>query len=463
MLNRFACLALLLTAACGESKDETSPSDDALGGAASVAGNGGVGHVGGASPASAAGASGGTSASSTTTSSSDTVEKGLCAITAACAIPIVDDPKVACTFELRDSTGTVGYSDHAGIELRGRSSMNFPKKNYGLELWDGNSAEKAASLLGMGKEADWVLDGAWGDRSFMRNRLTYSLFRDMGPTRWAPRARYCELTLNQKYQGIYVLLEKIKRDDDRVSLPDDDGTGSTFIVKQDDAGTLKLTIGNGAKWAIVYPSATSITDTQKQAVQAWLDRLGTALASSTSSEIAALFDTAAIIDWILLEEFAKNVDAYNLSLYIARSAGGTAWMTPWDVDLGYGQPTIKNFVGNETPQGWVHNRTTLISKLSGVEAIRSGLGPRWRALRTNVFSEAAILARLDSYKAVLTDTALNANFQLWPLDKVDFSVAYAPYSYYDVTDYADELTHLRSWIQQRLVWIDANIDAYPAK
>lgn len=426
---------------------------------------GGTASASGASGSIVSGGIGGSIASGgvSSTSSSDAAEKGLCAIDIRCSQAIVDDPAVSCALELRDSAGTSVYADQAGVELRGRSSIKFPKKNYGIELRGADGLEKPTNLLGMGQESDWVLDGAWADRSFMRNRLSYTLFRDMGPTRWAPRARYCELTLNQKYQGIYVLLEKIKRDDDRVDLPDDDGTGSTFLVKQDDNGTLRLTIGVGSKWRIVYPNSQSVTDVQSRAIQAWLDRLGAALATAAPDDLVALFDQAAVIDWILLQEFTKNVDAYNLSLFLAHSPTRLAWPIPWDLDLSMGQPTIRDVTGNEAPEGWVRNRTNIITRLSAVESLRKGLGPRWRELRQGVFAEAALMQRIDEYATVLTSTALEANFALWPIEQVDFTPYYAPYSFYDVTSYADELTHLRTWIRQRLLWLDANIDSYPSK
>jgi hypothetical protein len=466
MLDRFACLAMILATACSGSGDNASAHNSSRansGGQASIDAGAGTAS-GGARSSTGTRSGGGTSGTaSSSKATTEPVEKGLCSIDIGCSNPIVDEPKVPCTFNLRDASGAAVFPDHAGVELRGRSSMNFPKKNYSIELQDSNAVEKPENLLGMGKESDWVLDGAWADRSFMRNRLAFSLFRDMAPTRWAPRARFCELTLNQKYQGIYVLLEKIKRDDDRVALPDDDGTGSTFIVKQDDDGTLKLSIGAGAKWKVVYPGSQIITGKQTQAIQAWLDRLKAALSSTSTTDLAAMFDAAAVVDWILLEEFVKNVDAYNLSLFFARSSGGGAVIIPWDLDLAYGQPTIQNVSGNEAPQGWVNSRSNLISKLSQIDAIRLGLGARWRTLRSGIFAETKILERLDGYAAVLTPSALAANFQLWPIEKVDFSTYYAPYSFYRVTSYSDELTHLRTWIQQRLAWIDANIDSYPSK
>jgi hypothetical protein len=363
---------------------------------------------------------------------------------------------------VEDSAGGLEYDDHAALSIRGRSSVAFPKKNYKVELRTVADVDNPKNLLGMGQEADWVLDGAWADRSLMRNRLTFSLFRDSGANRWAPRARYCEVTLDAEYAGIYVLLERIKRDDDRLNLPEDDGTGKTFIVKQDDDGTLSLSIGVGSKWQLVYPNDDVASAVQSSAAQAWLDRLGVAIRGTDPKALLALVDRAAIVDYILVEEFAKNIDAYNLSLHFVRSGGGPAWLVPWDTDLGYGQPTLRNST-NDAPTGWVSNRTTLISKLSAVPEIRSALGPRWRELRASIFSNTAITARLDGYAAILSDAVIARNFALWPIEDVDFQEVYAPFSFYDVSSYAEESTHFRNWVAQRLAWMDASIDAYPAK
>ena len=61
---------------------------------------------------------------------------------------------------------------------------------------------------------------AFDDRTLMRNVITYDLARDMGY--WAPRTKFCELILNDflfwNYKGIYVMMEKIKRDNNRVDI-----------------------------------------------------------------------------------------------------------------------------------------------------------------------------------------------------------------------------------------------------
>ena len=68
----------------------------------------------------------------------------------------------------------------------------------------------------MPSENDWVLYAPWSDKSLIRNVLTYKLSQEMG--RYSARSKFCELWLNGEYQGIYVLMEKIKRDKNRINI-----------------------------------------------------------------------------------------------------------------------------------------------------------------------------------------------------------------------------------------------------
>ena len=59
---------------------------------------------------------------------------GLCQVALACESSIVDEPKSACTLTINEVDGTVAYQGAAGVELRGRSSLSFPKAQYAVEL-----------------------------------------------------------------------------------------------------------------------------------------------------------------------------------------------------------------------------------------------------------------------------------------------------------------------------------------
>lgn len=389
---------------------------------------------------------------------------GLCRMAIACDQSIPDEPKIACTFSLVDGQGVTEFDDHAGIELHGRTSLDFPKKNYSIELRDAAGATKATDLLGMGKESDWILDGMWANRSLMRNALVFDAFRELGGLHYAAKGRWCTLDLNGQPQGIYRLEEKIKRDDDRVVLTEDDGTGRSFIIKQDSSGAATLSVGAESHWELVYPNQNTATSAQLAGVQAWLKALGTALKNPTDPQIGveSLLDRDAAVDWVLFQEMMKNIDAYNLSLYFSRDAGGLARLIPWDFDLSLGQPTVDGDTStppNDQPGGWIIHQTNLWQALAAVPDIVQRLGARWRELRAGPLSDAALMARIDGYQVSLAAGAVDQNFTIWPLSQIGYT--WAPYTLYPVSSYADEVSKVRAYLTARMAWIDAHIDGYP--
>ncbi len=443
-----------------------------------------------------------------------------------CARPIPSDAKLPCKFEVRDGAGATVYSQYAGVETRAGVAAGFSKKSYGLELRTATGVETSADLLGMGADGDWILDGLGPDRSLMRGALVFDSFRQLGGARYAPEGRYCTLDINGEAQGIYRLVEKIKRDDDRLNIAADDGTGRSFIVRQDSGGRLGLSIGLEEYWEFVYPNSVTATPKQLAGVQDWLDSLAVALGSDNpgdpKSGVFASLDLDATVDWILIEELSKNIDAYNRSIHFVRDGGRPARIVPWEVDLSFGQPIVEGDTSdpkNESPDGWITERPAFIRVLGGIAALKSRIGPRWRALRGGPLSTDAIMSRLDSYGVTLVPSAIARNFEIWSLQAVgdagstdavsmnagDANAADAPdtdaaildaadtaaatvdagdvdattvdvaladasnpdaaerpnYSFYPVADYTAEVARLRVFIRSRLDWIDAHIDTFP--
>ncbi|MDB6030162.1 MAG: hypothetical protein JWM16_500 [Verrucomicrobiales bacterium] len=116
------------------------------------------------------------------------------------------------------------YEGLVNLNVRGHSSLRYPKHSYTVktvnELGDGQKT----SLLGLAKESDWVLYGPYPDKTLMRDALAYELSNQMG--RWAPHYRFVEVFVNETsaklgmnhYVGVYLLVEKITRDKDRVDI-----------------------------------------------------------------------------------------------------------------------------------------------------------------------------------------------------------------------------------------------------
>ena len=129
---------------------------------------------------------------------------------------IVNEPKVPVTYQvwLQDELIQEG---NAGIEYRGSTSYRlFDKKSYGLETWDINGEDMDVPLLDFPEEEDWILYGPYSDKTLIRNVLLMELARELG--HYAPKTEFIELDLNGEYQGLYVFMEKIKRDNNRLDI-----------------------------------------------------------------------------------------------------------------------------------------------------------------------------------------------------------------------------------------------------
>ena len=60
-------------------------------------------------------------------------------------------------------------STRAGIKKRGKSSLNFPKVQWRIELRNQEDHDKADRLLDMPADADWILNAPWVDKAMIRN------------------------------------------------------------------------------------------------------------------------------------------------------------------------------------------------------------------------------------------------------------------------------------------------------
>lgn len=402
-----------------------------------------------------------------------------CAIALRCAVRVPDEPKVACALAIAEATADgerVPYDGYAAVERRGRSSLFYPKANYALELRDEDgTTDRPINLLGMGKDEDWVLDGSWVDRSFVRNQIVSELFSSAAPERYAPEARYCVLNLNEKYQGIYRLVERPKRDGQRIDIAKDDGSGQSFIIRQDDEGRLHFPLGFESQWKPTYPNANRITDSQLRGIQEWLDQLHAALKKRTpgTKGVFGFLDREDVIDWILIQELSKNIDAYKLSVHLYKDRGDLARLVPWDFDMAFGQPKVnvdllagadwdlggEELANAHRPKGWIAQRSTFLKHLLAVPDFPEALTQRWFELRASAWSTDEIMQRLERATAAVEPEA-RANFERWPLKNVDFQSIYPPYSLYRVETYEEEVERLRDWIGKRLEWMDEHIEAF---
>jgi hypothetical protein len=407
---------------------------------------------------------------------------------------IVDDPKITADIKIiynnppalshPDDPGNI-YDGKCGIEYRGAYSQSLPQKPYAFETRDESGNNNNVSILGMPPENDWVLIANYNDKTFMRNTLAFHLFEKMG--HYAPRTRLCEVIVNDDYQGIYVLTEKIKRDKGRVDisrLDADDNAGDSltggyiFAVDYYDASNSWISNytpidrpGAPVYFVYKYPDPDIITSSQKNYLQNFVDSYETALYSNNYSDelqgYRAFLDVRSAIDYFLIGELSRNVDAYKKSAYYYKDKdskdGLLKWGPVWDFDWAW-----KNMNDNcdifaaIDGSGWAYMvndcnnwpvAPAWIVRLMQDENFQDEVFTRYTDLRQTILSNDYLDHYIDSIHTLVND-ALVRHYERWPILGINVGT---PEVDEQPTTYSGEITKFKNWISTRLDWLDANM------
>jgi spore coat protein CotH len=400
---------------------------------------------------------------------------------------IPDDPRITAHMGIvnnEDGINSVDdpFTDYDGlisIEIRGSSSQMFPKKSYAFETQDAEGNNNNVSLIDLPPENDWILHAPYSDKTLMRNVLTFDLGRKAD--RYTPGTKYCEVILNGEYRGIYVLMESIKRDENRVDiatlLPEDiegDELTGGYILKVD-----KFTGGGGDGWESNYlnegqtdfpyiqfhrPKPDVLTDEQKQYIEFYVHDFENALAGDDFEDpdfgYEQYIDVSSFIDLSLINELSRNIDGYRLSTYFYKdkdSNGGKITMGPWwDYNLSFGNA---DYCSGQWWDGWevsgdcAESNPFWFERLKEHELYQNKMKCRWEKLRADEWSDQGMEDIIDSISDYLADAAVR-NFAKWPT----LGSYIWPNWYTDSEVYQDEVDYLKEWTQQRLNWIDENIE-----
>lgn len=403
---------------------------------------------------------------------------------------IVDEPKIDATFTVTEA-GIVAYEGRMGIEIRGASSQSFPKKAFGFETRDDANEDLDVSILGFPEEEDWILYAPYSDKSLMRNMLIYDLSRDI--QQYASRTRFVEVAINGVDQGIYVFMEKLKRDSNRVDINNlkedeisgDDLTGGYMLKIDKTAGSNlgegyndqnsfvsafgppNATAGQNIHFLYEEPAAEDITMEQKNYIADYVGAFETALASDnftdTQTGYASFIDVDSFIDFFILNELSNNVDGYRLSTYMHKDKNGKLKMGPiWDFNLAFGNANyceggttnVWGYKFNERCPGDFWQVPFWWERLLEDPAYVAKLKSRWGILRGSALSNGAIFSKIDGYTTLLSASgAVETNFTAWPV----LGTYIWPNNFIGAT-YAEEVGYLNNWLEDRLLWLDTQIE-----
>ena len=393
---------------------------------------------------------------------------------------IRDEPKIPAQMKIiYDESGGrntlnsqhIDFEGKIGIELRGKTSLGFPKKQYGVEIQDDQGNDKDASLLQLPAESDWVLNGPYWDKTLMRNYLAYEFSNRIG--RYASRTKFVEMFLNDNgdatigdkhYVGVYLLIEKIKRGKDRVdikSLKPANITGG-YILKIDKMDWYETYFSTryGTRLFHVYPKGHEMSDTEKVWIQNYISEFEAALAGKDFKDpergYTKYIDTDAFIDHFIINELFRNIDGFRNSTYMYKDRDNKLTMGPiWDFNLSMGNAGFN--------QGWKTDGWLIYTnpvpfwwdRLLQDKNFTQKLAKRWKALRKDILATSKLLDEIDRTAEFLSE-AQKRNYQRWS------SHGHSTFGDPLLTNrglliYQQEVEGIKRWLQTRLKWMDTHI------
>ena len=363
------------------------------------------------------------------------------------------------------------------MKLRGRTSSYMQdKKPFSLEFRDDEGNPVNYDFMGFPAESDFVFHAPYIDRSLVRNYLAYTLQTQL--TDWAPHCRYAEVFINtpdstlqmDDYQGVYLIVEKIKQDKNRISMgsyktPDSMDNvfreGGNFIYKKDayeegyDTALRLETNAYGNSYSVVYPKVQDTDANAADAIKREIEIYEKALYEGTDEEFSQYYDVEQIARVMLLTEFVKNYEGFSSSLYFYRPRGEKVKAIQWDFDLGTGNVDFSNGLNNAREFSILDNKK--VSQYLQHENFRNALITQWKELRSEggILSEENIIALLDDAETQL-DGAWQRNDEKYSYIFVE-SVPFGN-KYNKLENSKEERDYIEKFLVERGAWLDEHID-----
>ena len=387
--------------------------------------------------------------------------------------------------ELYDKTpGSTGEgwwdsAEKGKIEMRGRgnSTWGLPKKPFRMKF-----TEKFSPIgLNHAKEKSWVLLAQDMDKSLLRNHLGFELSRilfsssekyhDEAALTFTPCSQMVNVYSGNDYHGVYQMSDQMEVAKGRIGLDKlvatdgsdpDKITGGHLIetnIHHDEPYPVSFTSSRGIYMDHKYPKDDDMDISQYKYIEDFIRKAEAALYSSNFTDPVngwrKWFDEKTLADFIIVKEFAGDMDGYTSTYFYKRRGVDKIFFGPiWDLDKGWNND-------KRTPHG---NTLTQLMIYGGFymppyvnpdwfhrfwqdAEFRKFVGKRWASkkeqLKSKVFSE------LDE-KPKQMRKAIAANFSVWNFYYQNSNEANMPARTYEL-----EIQRMRDLTEKRAALLDA--------
>ncbi len=361
----------------------------------------------------------------------------------------IKDQYMNCTLILVDDGSTLRY-ENAQIRGRGNSTWwNSDKKPYRIKF-----ANKELFLgEGFANARSWTLLANHGDKTMIRNALTYDLGRFMG-MKFCPAARFVDLYLNGDYRGTYQISDQVQVHKKRVEVSEEDGWLLEVVNQYSKEQPLINTTRYGIMYTVKNPQDANLTVNKRIAIGQWLRNFEEAVASDDFMDpqrgYRAYVDEEDFINWYVGAEITGNIDAlFSIYMYKDGDDDKMHFGPLWDLDLGYDNSSEKSLLRQmEAFLGlWDRPFEKILQRLWEDPWFAQACNDRLQQLVDNGLQQ-YLLTHIDSLRSVIWQTQTE-NFHKWRINQEIYS--WAKHAYYN--NYDSYINDLKSFVNIHIPYL----------
>ena len=359
----------------------------------------------------------------------------------------------------------------AQIRVRGANSRSYPKLSYKIRLDDRHYLLDITKKIRGNRH--YVLIAVWNDYSLMRTPMGLDLMSRLEGIPFSPHYMYAEVYFDDVYAGVYLLVEDIRVDENRIDI-DDTNTGDTnsFLVASAPARDIQLSyfadydggyygVRDESSFGSMRIRSQIYNQQQLDFIQNTLNRAWNSIPDKKTAE--QRFDIASLVDVYIAAEIIKGLDiAWNnhFWMHYDESTDKVYFSALWDLKFGGGNHSGHDGfwasfegLGMIAAQGqwgqynrWfielmkqVWFRESVQKRFAEIDDVLDSIVP---GLRVNYSLHRASFER---------------NFARWPRGNIGTDSNFTPKQVVALRDNEENADYLINWMDQRIAWLRAYI------
>ena len=322
-------------------------------------------------------------------------------------------------------TDTPAFESLATIRIRGNSSRFFDKPSYQIQLINADESNNRLPLLGMNPGHEWALHGPFLDKTLMRNYMWMNLAAYVMSGSFVPEVRFFELILNDEFQGLYVLMETLRVEPNRVNLnryrsgmPETsyffriEGRARNPGRQMETFSGYTLRLEYERVTELMYPTYLNQSERVRNYVMGSINSAERFLYSQemliNPRAVERYIDIDSFVDFFIINEFIGNNDLFAGSTYFHKDIRGRIVAGPvWDFNN-----IFDNFFVSLPSDEFILNGRGWFDRLFMSPYFTEQVIRRWNSLRQGALSEERLINYMDDVAAWL-GSAIDRNFDVW--------------------------------------------------